>query len=340
VTGPTGELVSEFPTGYALCLRCEEKIVPPGAISSEVNERTLELEVERGEELELEDHKKLFQDVSMEICKKAFVRTKYIKAYHHPESGFLFIDTTSAGAVDRFMNALVKLARKVQTVTIHISSVKNSVTTRLQHTIKAQHDENERPFGKFEPDDMARLRRKLAPGEPIEVVTYKGTWLANNDELLSQLNDGFEVEEIGLTYPPASMSFRLTHQFRFKDIDFQPLEAEDEGAEGDDAHEWGVQAMREVGGMVDAVGELCELMDYEQPVLYENTDPADEAADPLYESAVAHVRETQRPSISALQQQFKVGYNRATKIMLQLERHRIVSPLNEDGRRALIASSF
>ncbi|MGP9499559.1 recombination-associated protein RdgC [Halomonas sp. AOP43-D1-4] len=268
VEAAAGELVAEFPSGIALCLRCQEKIIPSGAIQAAVAKRATEIEEERGEPLTPEEHDALYADVAVEVCKKAFVKTRYVQAFYHIESEFLFVNATSPGDVKRLMNTLVKLAGKVQTVTIHISAVKNGVTTRLEQLISSNGntDEEVLPFGRLATDDMARLRRKLAPNEPVEVVTYKGTWLADNDELLNQLRDGFEVEEIGLTFPPAAMSFRLTHQFRFKGIDFAPLELED--YDGDDgAHDWRMNAMREVEGMVGVVQELCELMDYEQPVL-------------------------------------------------------------------------
>lgn len=266
VEAAAGELVAEFPSGFALCLRCQEKIIPSGAIGEAVFKRATEIEEERGEPLTTEEHDTLYADVAVEVCKQAFVKTRYVQAYYHIESEFLFVNATSPGDVKRFMNTLIKLAGKVQTVTIHISAVKNGVTSRLQRLIAAGSASEELPFGRLEADDMARLRRKLAPDEPVEVVTYKGTWLAGNDELLHQLEDGFEVEEIGLTFPPAAMSFRLTHQFRFKGIDFAAVELED--YDGDDgAHDWRMNAMREVEGMVGVVNELCELMDYEQPVL-------------------------------------------------------------------------
>lgn len=266
------DMVAEFPSGFALCLRCEEKMIPKGTIAEAVFKRATVLEAERGELLDDEERDQLYVDVSMEICKKAFVKTKYLRAFYHVESEFLFIDTTSPGDVSRFMGTLVKLAGKVQTVTIHISGVKNGVTTRLRQLIAAEVGNEARPFGQLEADDMTRIRRQIAPGEPVEVITYKGTWLAENDEVLAQLADGFEVEEIGLNFPPAAMSFRLTHQFRFKGIEFAPQEAEDSSGEGDDIHDWRMMAMREVEGMVGVVNELCELMEYEQPVLDEVDD--------------------------------------------------------------------
>lgn len=280
IQGNPGEMVSEFPSGFSLSLRCQEKIIPVGTISEAFSKRTEEIEQERGEPLSDEEHNALYEDVAVEIYKKAFVKTRYVQGFYHIESEFLFINTSSPGDVDRFMGSLIKVAGKVQTVTIHISGVKNGVTTRLQRLIAAGSASEEFPFGQLEPVDMARIRRKIAPGEPVEVVTYKGTWLATNDELLHQLCEGFEVEEIGLTFPPAAMSFRLTHQFRFKGISFAAQEREDGSGEGDAAHDWRMNAMREVEGMVSVVNELCDLMEYEQPVLDGVSDDANAQPSP------------------------------------------------------------
>lgn len=263
----SGDMVAEFPSGFALRLRCEEKIIPKGTIADAVFDRVNEREAESEEPLDDEERERIYSDVSMEICKKAFVKTKYIRAFYHIESEFLFVDTTSPGDVSRFMGTLVKLAGKVQTVTIHISGVKNGVTRRLRDAIEHWHDETIQPFGALRPDDRATLKRKKSPDEPLEIVTYRGTWLGESDELCNQLCDGYEVEEIGLEYPPAAMSFRLTHQFRFKGINFAPQEPEDGASEGDDTHDWRMMAMREVEGLVAVVNELCALMEYEQPTL-------------------------------------------------------------------------
>ncbi|WP_447896012.1 recombination-associated protein RdgC [Vreelandella sp. GE22] len=246
--------------------------IPKGTIADAVFERISEREAESEEPVDDDERERIYSDVSMEICKKAFVKTKYLRAFYHLESEFLFIDTTSPGDVSRFMGTLVKLAGKVQTVTIHVSGVKNGVTTRLRDAIEHWNDDAVQPFGSLQPDDRATLKRKMAPDEPVEVVTYKGTWLGVSDELLNQLHAGYEVEEIGLEYPPAAMSFRLTHQFRFKGIDFAPQEPEDGAGEGDDVHDWRMNAMREVEGMVGVVNELCALMEYEQPVLEEEAE--------------------------------------------------------------------
>lgn len=57
--------------------------------------------------------------------------------------------------------------------------------------------------------------------------------------------------------------------------------------------------------------------------------------DPLYSQAVQHVRDTGRPSISALQRHLMVGYNRAARLIESMEAAGIVSPMGSNGAHLL-----
>lgn len=60
--------------------------------------------------------------------------------------------------------------------------------------------------------------------------------------------------------------------------------------------------------------------------------------DPLYDEAVRIVTETRRASISAVQRRLRVGYNRAARLVEQMERVGIVGPLQPNGSREVLAS--
>jgi S-DNA-T family DNA segregation ATPase FtsK/SpoIIIE len=64
----------------------------------------------------------------------------------------------------------------------------------------------------------------------------------------------------------------------------------------------------------------------------------DEAeADPLYDEAVATVLKTRRASISAVQRQLRIGYNRAARLIEQMEMAGIVSAMESNGNRTVLA---
>ena len=58
--------------------------------------------------------------------------------------------------------------------------------------------------------------------------------------------------------------------------------------------------------------------------------------DELYPRAVQLVRETKRVSISYIQRQFKLGYNRAARIVEAMESENIVSKIDNVGHRDII----
>ena len=61
-----------------------------------------------------------------------------------------------------------------------------------------------------------------------------------------------------------------------------------------------------------------------------------EEADPLYDQAVAFVLETRRASISSVQRRLKIGYNRAARIIEQMEKAGLVSPMEGNGNREIL----
>ena len=65
----------------------------------------------------------------------------------------------------------------------------------------------------------------------------------------------------------------------------------------------------------------------------------EEEADPFYDEAVAFVTETRRASISAVQRKFRIGYNRAARIIEAMEAAGLVSEMNTSGSREVLANA-
>lgn len=64
-----------------------------------------------------------------------------------------------------------------------------------------------------------------------------------------------------------------------------------------------------------------------------------EEEEPLFEQAKAFVVEERRPSVSGLQRKFKIGYNRAARIIERLEVMGVVSEPNNNGIREVLISA-
>ena len=66
-------------------------------------------------------------------------------------------------------------------------------------------------------------------------------------------------------------------------------------------------------------------------------DVPDAEADPLYDEAVAFVVRTRRASISSVQRQLRIGYNRAARLVEQMETAGLVSSMGINGSREVLA---
>ncbi|MDN7176534.1 cell division protein FtsK [Caballeronia sp. SEWSISQ10-4 2] len=71
------------------------------------------------------------------------------------------------------------------------------------------------------------------------------------------------------------------------------------------------------------------------PDLFGETPDAE--ADPLYDEAVSFVLRTRRASISSVQRQLRIGYNRAARLVEQMETAGLVSPMGTNGNREVLA---
>lgn len=64
---------------------------------------------------------------------------------------------------------------------------------------------------------------------------------------------------------------------------------------------------------------------------------ATEDTDALYDQVVQFVTEGRRVSISSVQRRFKIGYNRAARLVEEMERTGVVSPMESNGSREVLA---
>ncbi len=69
----------------------------------------------------------------------------------------------------------------------------------------------------------------------------------------------------------------------------------------------------------------------------EQQESDDAESDPLYDEAVAFVTETQRVSVSSVQRKFRIGYNRAARIVEQMQVSGVVTSAGNNGQREVLA---
>ncbi len=91
-----------------------------------------------------------------------------------------------------------------------------------------------------------------------------------------------------------------------------------------------------VQGMPNYIeGVLTSLEEQEEGGAEESG--ADAESDALYDQAVEIVLKSRRASISLVQRHLRIGYNRAARLVEQMERAGVVTPMQSNGNREVIA---
>ena len=85
------------------------------------------------------------------------------------------------------------------------------------------------------------------------------------------------------------------------------------------------------------IDEILESPEASVEGAVEGAEGGNGEADPLYDQAVAIVHKTRRPSISLVQRHLRIGYNRAARLIEQMERSGLVSPMQSNGNREVLA---
>lgn len=111
------------------------------------------------------------------------------------------------------------------------------------------------------------------------------------------------------------------------------------GAFVDDDEVHRVVADWKLRGEPDYIDEILNGETGPEALLPGEQASGEEEFDELYDQAVAFVTETRRGSVSGVQRKFKIGYNRAARIVEQMESQGIVSSPGHNGNREVIAPS-
>ncbi|MBU2114259.1 MAG: cell division protein FtsK, partial [Gammaproteobacteria bacterium] len=109
------------------------------------------------------------------------------------------------------------------------------------------------------------------------------------------------------------------------------------GAFVDDHEVHAVVADWKKRGKPNYVAEILSGETTEENLLPGETLEGDDGeADPLYDQAVAFVIESRRASVSGVQRKFRIGYNRAARLVEQMEQSGIVTGPGHNGNREVI----
>ena len=290
-----------------------------------------------------EEMGKITEEVSADFCARSIVKTVHFSAFYHEKKQTLIFDCKAALA-QRALGLLIRLVESVETKTLHCSGISNSLTTNMLEQLNNSNSEYDTKlyFAGFEVGDLLVMQNK-----DKDVARFKGDHPTENiKELIEQ---GYEIKEIALSKD--GLSFYLNHNFKIKGV--KEL-FEIEGAMFDNADDYEIHKQtialelmtshcEQLRNAFDKQSTTSEQEDLDQDdgneslLAEHNAKYTDSNGnDCFYNDAVDFVKETQRASVAAIQRKLRIGYNRAARIVEQLEADGIVTAPGHNGARAVL----
>lgn len=325
----TEELVTTFAGGFAFRLRRDFKPVSKSAIKLALAEQVAARAAELGRDLTKEEADELLVGITTEVLKNTLPERAELDAFYHIESRTLLLPTTNRDMANAMLAQLIEACGAVETSTIHVSDVKGGLTTRLRNYFE---QDDKEAFAGFSIGDSVLMKGKQGRAS-FDLDNLDHARLG----VIEALNGEMQAERLELCHADA-VNFKLTKEFQLRGISYLGDEREEEPEFDTAADLWrhtaGVQTLL----LVATVNALCDLFGYqEKDAAAEGQEAtATDEADPLYAAGVEFVRESGRASVSAVQRKLKIGYNRAARMIEEMERQGIVTPMASDGSRSVI----
>ncbi|MFV0576013.1 MAG: recombination-associated protein RdgC [Vibrio sp.] len=319
------ELVTKLQGGFAINLRLDEKIIPAAAVNRELNQRIKDRQspfpIKKAEKQQMKD------EILTEFAKTALSTTKIITAYYYEESKRLFVSAVSEKYAQYVLSLLLKVCGSIKSSTLHVSSFKLGLTTQLKSFLDGNND----AFGTLGACNDCKLTRKL---ERKETINFTNIDDFESTDIRTKLDEHYEVEHLGLNF--GETTFKLTSDFKIKSISWEELDNHQQDDESE-IQEWKEDAAQKIFSLnkfTDVLLSVLSANEDQKPT----ESSQDEQTDELYEEVVDFLIESRRASVSSIQRKFRIGYNRAARLIERLEENGIVSKQSHNGLREVLSA--
>lgn len=327
-------LVHAIQGQFLLTMQRQERILPSSVVKEEVEARCEEIETVRGGPVPRAEKLNIKEQVYEELLPRAFVRSHRVDVWWDMAGGMIAVNTSSAKRAEEALDLLRATLGSLKVVPIATHSLPMRVMT---HWLQ---DPSLRPSW-LEVGDSVKLMAKGDDGK----VTAKNVDL-DTDDMQQLLESGRQVAQLSITLDER-VSLTLTDDLSLKGLRFSDALL-DEAGQADDGDDAIIRMETDFILMANALRDVIKLllvglggeavpefksMEEAEPA---PASPGADEPDPLLSEVRAFVIESRKASISAVQRHFKIGYNRAARLIEDLERQGVVSPMDNSGSRKVI----
>lgn len=329
-----GEIIEQAGGFMLLAAKKTERILPGSVIRDELKAKVEQIETDQCRKVYKKERDQLKDELIQALLPQAFKRSKVTFAMIMPKQGLIVVDSSSARNAEDLLSTLREVigSLPVRPVTVKIAPI-----ATMTDWVKVQ-----KAADGFYVLDECQLSDTHEDGGTVACKRQDLT----SDEIALHLSTGKQTTKLSIAWQD-KLSFLLDDSLIIKRLKFADLlqdQAEADG--GDDAHGQAMASLIIMGGtLAEFIPSLLEAFGGEEAPqgidgiagpLASTMTASDDNADDIYTDAVNFIRESGKAAISTVQRQFKIGYNRAARLIEQMEIDKIVSPMHTDGSRKVI----
>ncbi|CAI1536488.1 Recombination-associated protein rdgC [Serratia marcescens] len=328
---PIGDALVHTANGqHLLVVQREEKILPREVIQTELNKKVAKLEAEQHRRLKKSEKDALKDEVLHSLIPRAFSKHHKTQIWINERAGLIVVDAASA---KRAEDTLALLRKSLGSLPVVPLTMENPIELTVTEWVRS----GQPPAG-FILQDEAELKAVLEEGG---IIRCKKQELVG-DEIATNLQAGKLVTKLALSWQDR-IDFVLSDDGALKKLKFSDaLLAQNDDIDREDyAQRFDADFILLTGELATLITNLSAALGGESNAAPGNNastaaDDDESLSDVLYPEAARFVQAKGQASISGLQRQFRIGYNRAARLIEQMEAGGVLPAPGVDGTRAVL----
>lgn len=329
-------LVHEVNGFYTVKLLKESKIIPARVVAREVEVRAKILEAETGAPLGKKARADLKEQVVARLLPRAFTDQTATMATIIPSHKLIIVNASGDGEAEIFLAVLRKALGSLPVVPL----AHNSLAVKLTEWVKTK------PHPKFELLEEVELNAMDGTKATIRAKNLE----LDSEEIIASLDSGKLIQKLAVEFDD-QLTAVITEDGSAKRIKYSNRIMEE--AEDIPKSEVELRVDTEIFIGASALLDLVIVMKEAFNLGVENVEfvsggehPTTEATalivdptepeDPFYFEARDFVIETRNASVSTLQRKFRIGYNRAARLIETMVERGVVSEPGHNGLREVL----
>ena len=330
--GKHGDSLAHFSNRRILvCAKREEKILPAAVINEMVAEKVEQIELEENRPVRRKERDELKENIAHTLLPQAFAKSSLQYAFIDMDSGLLVVNSASFNKAEELAALLRKSLGTLPIVPVFgeydldvfltdwLTNFNTPKGFAIGFDAEMQEADDSGAIAKLKGHDLHgdEVKAHLEQGKRVTKLALNWNdrikFNFQNDGAIKQVNFSDTIKEENADIPKEDMPIKL-------DADFCLVAGEI------------VQMITELTS-----NGLSKIEQQEPKQQVSLTDYQDSNGnDAFYEEAKAFVQETQHASVSRIQRKFRIGYNRAARLVEQLEANGIVTAPGHNGERTVL----